>query len=79
VNPETNHLTRVLSEDALRALQTDGYEPLPVFLQHAAEKKLGGSEASVSRTSGGKLSKWAAKRRKSRRAMEKATRRHQRR
>jgi len=50
----------------LKALARDaGYLPVPKKLQTAAEKKLAGKdEAHVSLTSGGKLSKWAAKKRK---------------
>ena len=41
------------------------YEPVPKELERAARQKLAGQdEAYVSLTSGGKLSKWAAKRRK---------------
>jgi hypothetical protein len=42
-----------------------GYELVPNELERAAEKKLAGrNEATVSLTSGGKLSRWAAKKRK---------------
>ena len=54
------------------------YEPVPEELRVAAEKKLAGKdEAYVSLTSGGKLSKWAAKQRKAKqhRKMQKASRR----
>lgn len=43
----------------------EGLEPVPEDLHNAAKKKLAGKkEAMVSLTSGGKLSKWAAMRRK---------------
>lgn len=54
----------------------EGYEVLPAELQGAARRKLNGrSEAHVSLSSGGKLSRWAASRRKeARRRMAKASR-----
>jgi hypothetical protein len=56
-----------------------GYEVLPDDLQAAAGRKLGGrSEAYVSKTSGGKLSRWAAGRRKARRRMAKEARKRNR-
>ncbi len=52
------------------------YVPVPPELQRAAELKLAGqNEAMVSLTSGGKLSRWAAKQRKERTARK---RRHKR-
>jgi hypothetical protein len=49
----------------LRELMEQGYEPVPEELEVAANKKLAGQkEAYVSLTSGGKLSTWAAGRRK---------------
>jgi hypothetical protein len=58
----------------------DHVEAVPTMLQGAAKKALRGrAEATISKTSGGKLSKWAAGRRKARRKMEKETRRKQRR
>lgn len=51
-------------------------EPVPKELERAAMMKLAGKqEAQVSLTSGGKLSKWAAKKRKERRKMAKESRR----
>ncbi len=56
-----------------------GYEPVPPELETAAKKKLAGKdEAHVSLTSGGKLSKWAAQKRKNKRKMAKASRRRNR-
>lgn len=58
------------------SLQERGYEPVPKELESAAKKKLAGKdEAYVSLTSGGKLSKWAAKQRKAKRKMQKESRR----
>jgi DUF1009 family protein len=57
-------------------LYNDGYEPIPEDLRRAANKKLSGQkEATVSLTSGGKLSKWASKQRKAKRKMAQASRR----
>ena len=51
------------------------YEPVPEELRLAAERKLAGKdEAMVSLTSGGKLSKWAVKKRKAKRKMTSASR-----
>lgn len=77
MNSGTGHLVR---EDLFVQMKAagvaDGYEPLPPELWRAAEKKLGkASEATVSRRSGGQLSRHAARKRRSRREMEKATRR----
>jgi hypothetical protein len=83
-----NHLVSAEQLAALREAGEDvgAYQEVPTRLQRAALKKLAGRrEAIVSKTSGGKLSKWAAaerkraagnvaKKRTSRRAMAKATR-----
>ena len=56
-----------------------GYVPVPDELAPAAAKKLAGrDEATVSLTSGGKLSKFAAKKRKQKRKTQKAARRNSR-
>jgi ABC-type enterochelin transport system substrate-binding protein len=56
-----------------------GFEQIPPELESAAKKKLAGNDsAMVSLTSGGKLSKWAAKRRKEKRKMEKESRKRNR-
>jgi hypothetical protein len=58
MNVATNHLVK--SE-----IVGHGYEPIPDELMKAANSKLAGrSEAYVSFNSGGKLSSWAAKKRK---------------
>jgi len=56
-----------------------GYQSVPKELENAAEKKLAGKdEAHVSLTSGGRLSRWAAKKRKHRRKMARESRRRNR-
>jgi len=79
VNPDTGHLLKMDSELAKKLfgkpettekamkkrMHALGYQPVPKELENAAEKKLAGKdEAYVSLTSGGKLSKWAARQRK---------------
>ena len=72
---DTNHLL-VLTEPDTR----DRYERLPTDLNWAARSVLRGrSSAYVSRTSGGKLSRYAAKRRKSKRKTARAARKRNRR
>jgi len=51
------------------------YQPVPKELEPAAKKKLASKdEAYVSLTSGGKLSRWAAKQRKAKRKAAKQSR-----
>lgn len=74
MNPDTNHLVdlekfedfeQIEQEELMKALQRHEYQMLADNLQHAAKTKLNGErEAHVSKTSGGKLSKWAANQRK---------------
>jgi len=79
LNPDTGHLVRVDSEEEMLRLAEAGYEPVPEELNRAARRKLAGrKEAQVSLISSGKLSRWAAKRRKTRRKMAKASRRRNR-
>lgn len=74
MNPYTGHLLampREMSESEHKGimgeLERQGYEPVPPELERAAQRKLAGrSEAMVSLTSGGKLSRWAAGRRNER-------------
>lgn len=72
MNPCTGHLVAIPTEkqqEILREMFDRGYEPVPPELEQAAEKKLAGrDEATVSLTSGGKLSRWAAKKRNERKA-----------
>ena len=80
MNPDTGHLVRVDSVEEMRRLAQAGYEPVQEELEGAAKRKLAGrKEAYVSLTSGGKLSRWAAKRRKAKRKMAKESRRRNRR
>lgn len=79
MQPHTGHLVDLESSDfknKLEELKRNGYEKLPENLNHAASCKLAGkSEAHVSLTSGGKLSKHAAYLRKRKRQKAKASRR----
>jgi len=69
MNPSTGHLVKSLCF-APEGLKTD-YEPVPPELERAAQKKLAGKEeTTVSLASGGKLSRWAAKKRKEKMAKE---------
>ena len=79
MNIDTGHLKRLQAEGEtevkklMEELKNMGYHEVPTELKGAAEKKLAGrDEAMVSLTSGGKLSKWAAQKRKERREAEKA-------
>jgi len=78
MNVDTNHLVALqnMERDLLRARD---YEQLPDELEPAAKAVLRGrNEAYVSRTSGGKLSKYAAKRRKEKRKQARAARKRNR-
>jgi len=73
-----NHLMDISSpdfkemEEAIKAIKAE-YRTLPPSLQNAAKRKLKGrNSAYVSKTSGGKLSKWAAQERKKKRKLQKA-------
>jgi len=67
MNPDTNELTRARTEEELEELLDRGFLEVPEELHKAAELKLGKeNSAFVSKTSGGKLSKWAAKKRRER-------------
>lgn len=75
MNPSTGHLIDpALYGGDHESLKEQGYEEVPEELRKAAIKKLNGKpEAYVSLNSGGKLSKWAKKKRNKRR-MSKASR-----
>ena len=78
MNVDTNHLV-VLQDAARDLLRARDYEKLPDELEPAARAVLRGrTEAYVSRTSGGKLSKYAAKRRKEKRKQARAARKRNR-
>jgi hypothetical protein len=96
MDTRTGHLMSGEAMERLRTLDKElaaGYTEVPKRLSRAARRKLAGrDEATVSLTSGGKLSRWAAHerakaakakrraaaKRKTRRKMAKATRRAQR-
>ena len=85
MNCSTGHL-RSFSEVEIDAMCSSGhnwcppgYTPVPEHLSHAATQALAGrNEATISLTSGGKLSKWAANQRKARKQMQKESRRRNR-
>jgi len=65
MNPETNELRVFEDEEELRKAIKLGFEAVPDYLEHAAKLKLGKKESVfVSKTSGGKLSRWARKKRR---------------
>jgi len=65
---ETNEIRALHNEEDLRKALSEGFEKLPDSLQGAATRKLNGRDSAfVSKTSGGKLSKFAAARRKAKR------------
>lgn len=92
MNPASGHLIRLRDDEAvpdelsrLIRLRDDealpaGYIPVPDELARAANQVLGDrDEAYVSLTSGGKLSKWAAQKRKATSKMQRESRRRNRR
>lgn len=61
MDPHSNRLRAFAADEHM----PESFEQLPPELTKAAQAKLAGAiEATVSRNSGGKLSKWAKKRRK---------------
>ena len=63
MNVDSNHLVRDIKK--VVEAERENYTELPEELAEAAEKKLDGKdEATVSKTSGGKLSRWAASERR---------------
>jgi hypothetical protein len=78
MNVATNHLMKI-DEKELQEVMGLGYAPIPAELNQAANRKLAGqSEAYVSFNSGGKLSSWAAQKRKKKRKMAKESRKRNR-
>lgn len=79
MNPETGHLKRLDKEmdaEAMKKLMDEGYERLSIEFDRATKQVLKGEDSGfVSLTSGGKLSKHAAKRRKELRKIRKQSRR----
>ncbi len=81
MNSDTGHLvdTTGFSGEQIKQLSEQGYEEVPEVLKHAATRKLNGKkEEHVSLTSGGKLSKHAAKLRKAKRKKSKSSRKRNR-
>ena len=75
MNVETNELIRVREGQET----PPGFEPVPEGLNRAARRTLGHRDSVVvSRTSGGRLSRWAAQRRKAKRKMAAASRKRNR-
>ena len=67
MNPDTNKLVRIGSSEVMSELKEKGFIPVPQTLERAASLMLGKNKSAVvSKTSGGKLSKWAAKKRRER-------------
>ncbi len=72
MNPDTNELRKVDGIAELMGLKKRGFLPVPKKLERAARLKLGKKKkVIVSRTSGGKLSRWAAKKRRERAVQKK--------
>ena len=68
MNPDTGHLVTQEVLERMDEEKKKQYKPLPQRLNRAAKRKLAGKgEATVSLTSGGKLSQWAAQERKKKR------------
>lgn len=71
MNPDTNELVRFDNSELKNALRK-GFIPVPQSLERAAELMLGKKKrVFVSKTSGGKLSKWAVKKRRRRAELKK--------
>lgn len=67
MNPNTNELVKVDGIAELLGLRKKGFIPVPKKLERAARLKLGKKKkVVVSRTSGGKLSRWAVRKRRRR-------------
>jgi hypothetical protein len=79
MDTRTNHLVTSQQLDSMDQSAKEAYEPIPNHLIKAAVLKLGGTkEATISKHSGGRLSKWAAQRRKEKRRTEKLSRKRNR-
>ncbi len=67
MNPDTNELVRADNVEEMKELKEKGFIPVPQSLKRAAKLMLGKKKkVIISKTSGGKLSKWAAKKRRER-------------
>lgn len=76
---DTGHLILAERSGELHSLMKQGYKPVPEELNRAAKRKLAGKkEAYVSLTSGGKLSNWAAQKRKARKKISRESRKRNR-
>lgn len=76
MNPNTGELVTNELLEKLEPEKKQGFVPVPSELNRGARRKLAGREsATVSLTSGGKLSKFAAEQRKAKRKAAKAGRR----
>ncbi len=76
---ETGEIRLLENETEMINALAHGFEPLPIELQHAAKVKLNGNKSAfVSKSSGGKLSKFARKRRQEARRVAKQARRRNR-
>lgn len=72
-------IDELVKEYGPRSYEVQRFTPVPQELEHAAERTLAGKDRSVvSKTSGGKLSRWAAKQRKAKRKSQRKARRRQR-
>lgn len=76
MNVDTGHLVMTESLEEVKELVKQGYEVVPEELNRAIEEELAGKkETHVDLTDKGKLSRWAAKKRKSKRKTQKESRR----
>lgn len=67
MNPNTNELRTFKDIIDLEKAHDEGFLPVPGELKYAASCTLKGRESvMISKTSGGKLSKWAANKRRQR-------------
>lgn len=72
MDPNSGRLIASKHPDFQKLMEGEDFEEVPEELNQAAKAKLKGeNEAYVSKTSGGKLSKWAAQQRKEKRLAEK--------
>lgn len=72
MNTDTNHLVdiSVFTEEQKDKLAGEGYKPVPDELEHASRVALRGKGSTyISKTSGGKLSRWAKKKREKRKKL----------
>ncbi len=71
MNPDTNELVQIGSIEDLPKFEKEGFIPVPQSLERAAKLMLGRKRnVFVSKTSGGKLSKWAVKKRRERKRLK---------